>query len=157
MAQNDGTQLALAGNAKTATFSIPESELYRFSFVKKIKLMDKNAYDGYTNEFVTSEAHRSTSERLFEQFCEGFDSINWVYKNGDVWIIETKGGEQSGHTKNIDIQVNNKFSAFKEYAKRYNIKWGFVRDKDENLYFCNTDYTEDMSSDNWQPLEEVLR
>ena len=29
---------------------------------------------------------------------------------------------QNGHTKNIDQQVANKFNAFKEYAKKYNLK-----------------------------------
>ena len=27
--------------------------------------------------------------------------------DGNVWIIETKGGMQAGHTKNIDRQVEN--------------------------------------------------
>ena len=152
--------------------------------------MTKNVYNGYTNEFVASETRKSTPERLFEQFCERCDAVEWVYKNGDagqqyfsivyqdgltgkqwlfypdyiikltngdVWIIETKGGMQGGHTKNIDIQVNNKFTAFKEYAKRYNVSWGFVRDIDEELYLCNTTYTDDMSGDNWEPLESIIK
>lgn len=41
--------------------------------------------------------------------------------DGNIWIIETKGGMQAGHTKNIDRQVENKFNAFKEYAKKYNL------------------------------------
>lgn len=190
MAQESGKQLSFAGQAKTATFTIPESELYKFSVVKKIKPMTKNAYAGYTNEFVTSETRKSTPERLFEQFCERCDAVEWVYKNGDagqqyfsivyqdgfsgkqwlfypdyivkltngdVWIIETKGGMQGGFTKNIDIQVENKFKAFKDYARRYNILWGFVRDIDEELYLCNTEYTEEMNGDNWMPLESVLK
>ncbi len=52
---------------------------------------------------------------------------------------------QAGHTKNIDRQVENKFNAFKKYAKKYNLHWGFVRDIDEELYINNTIYTEDMS------------
>ncbi|MDE6678257.1 MAG: DNA helicase, partial [Ruminococcus sp.] len=148
--------------------------------------MEKNAYADYTNEFVTSEARKSTPERLFENYCERVDDIEWVYKNGDagqqylsivykdgftgkqwlfypdyilkmkngdVWIIETKGGMQAGHTKNIDSQVKNKFNVFRNYAERYGVKWGFVCDIDENLYINNTEYTEDMSGDNWIPLE----
>ena len=30
-------------------------------------------------------------------------------KDGTDWIIETKGGEASGHSKNIDLQIGNKF------------------------------------------------
>ena len=60
-------------------------------------------------------------------------------------------------TQNIDRQVENKFNAFKEYAKKYNLHWGFVRDIDEELYINNTIYTEDMSGDNWIPLDDVLK
>lgn len=178
------------GEAKTAVFTIPEMELYKYSTVKKVRVMKKNAYADYTNEFVTSEARKSTPERLFENYCERVDDIEWLYKNGDagrqylsivykdgftgkqwlfypdyivrmkngdVWIIETKGGMQSGYTKNIDIQVKNKFNAFRNYAERYGMKWGFVRDIDENLYLNNTEYTEEMSGENWLPLENILK
>ena len=45
----------------------------------------------------------------------------------------------------------------KEYAKKYNLHWGFVCDIDEELYINNTIYTEDMSGDNWIPLDDVLK
>lgn len=77
-------------------------------------------------------------------------------KNGDVWIIETKGGMQSGYSKNIDMQVKNKFNAFKEYAAKYKLKWGFVRDVDEFLYINNTDYSDNMDGDNWVAIEKML-
>lgn len=186
----ESKQITFLDFAKTATFTIPESELYKFGVVKKIKPMSKNAYQGYTNEFITSDTRKSTPERLFEQYCEGVDAIDWVYKNGDagqqyfsivyqdgfslkqwlfypdyivkmkdgtVWIIETKGGMQAGHTKNIDIQVQNKFTAFKDYAERYGVQWGFVRDIDDELYINNTVYTDDMSGENWVALEDVLK
>ena len=76
---------------------------------------------------------------------------------GNIWSIEAKGGMQAGHTKNIDRQVENKFNAFKKYAKKYNLHWGFVRDIDEELYINNTIYTEDMSGENWIPLDDVLK
>lgn len=75
-------------------------------------------------------------------------------KDGTTWIIETKGGEQSGHSKNIDAQVGNKFNAFKQYAEKYGLKWGFVRDIDEELFINNTTYVEDMSDSNRRPLSE---
>lgn len=77
-------------------------------------------------------------------------------KDGTTWIIETKGGEISGHSKNIDMQIGNKFKAFKEYAEKYKLKWGFVRDIDEELFINNTEYVEDMSDESWKPLEEEL-
>ena len=54
------------------------------------------------------------------------------------------------------VQVANKFTAFKEYAKGHDIHWGFVRDDSDELYICNTAYTDEMTGDNWQPLESVL-
>ncbi len=77
-------------------------------------------------------------------------------KNGDVWIIETKGGELKGKSKNIDKQLENKFYAFKEYADDYKINWGFVRDKDTRLYINNTSYIEDLSNSNWKRLEDLF-
>lgn len=79
--------------------------------------------------------------------------------NNNIWIIETKGGENAqGESKNIDIKVENKFEALKEYSKKYNVKFGFVRDYDKNerLYLCNTEYTEDMENDNWRLLVNIF-
>ena len=45
-------------------------------------------------------------------------------KDGTIWVIETKGGESHGASKNIDVQIGNKFNAFKEYAAKHDIKWG---------------------------------
>ena len=75
-------------------------------------------------------------------------------KDGTDWIIETKGGEQSGHSKNIDMQVGNKFNAFKQYAERFHLHWGFVRDETEELFINNTEYYESMQNENWRPLSE---
>lgn len=77
-------------------------------------------------------------------------------KDGQVWLIETKGGEVAGHSKNIDIQVENKFIAFKQYAEEYKLNFGFVRDINEDLFINNTEYHEDMSHDSWRPLSDLL-
>lgn len=77
-------------------------------------------------------------------------------KDGTDWIIETKGGEQAGHSKNIDVQAGNKFNAFKAYAEKYNLNWGFVRDSNEELYINNTAYVDDMSDESWRNIEDVL-
>ncbi len=75
-------------------------------------------------------------------------------KDGTVWVIETKGGESHGRDKNIDAQVENKFRAFQHYAQGKDIKWGFVRDKDNLLYINNTEYAKDMADAHWVPLSE---
>ena len=73
-------------------------------------------------------------------------------KDGTVWVIETKGGEARGQDKNIDRQIANKFNAFKAYAAKHNLHWGFVRDKDNQLYINNTEFAEDMADEHWVPL-----
>lgn len=77
-------------------------------------------------------------------------------KDGTVWVIETKGGQISGHSKNIDVQIANKFNAFKQYAEHYGLHWGFVRDMNNELYLDNTEYVEDMNDDRWQPIDEAF-
>lgn len=77
-------------------------------------------------------------------------------KDGSIWVIETKGGESKGKDKNIDIQIQNKFIAFKNYATKHELKWGFVRDKDNQLYINNTEFAEDMADEHWEPLSRVF-
>ncbi len=181
-------QLSYKYKPRTSTFKIPEQDLYKYDpNVKNERKYVKNAYEGYTSGFATSVVH-STSEILFEEYCEKRDDIDWVYKNGDsgkqyfsivywqsvekqrlfyadyivkmkdgtVWVIETKGGESKGKDKNIDIQIENKFNAFKHYAHEKGLHWGFVRDKDNRLYINNTVFAIDMADDHWQPIEEVF-
>lgn len=173
---------------KTAQFHIPEQDFFRYDPGVKDEIEYlSNAYKEYTSGFATSLI-RSTSEQLFEQYCENRDDIDWVYKNGDtgqqyfsivyldglqkqwlfyadyivmkkngdVWIIETKGGESHGVDKNIDLQIGNKFQAFKHYAAKHHLHWGFVRDKDQRLYIDNTEFAIDMADEHWQPLDEVF-
>lgn len=75
-------------------------------------------------------------------------------KSGEIWIIETKGGELYGKSKNIDKQISNKFIAFKNYAEKNSICWGFVRDKNDKLYINNTYYIESMDDPNWVKLAD---
>lgn len=183
--QMGGTQMSFMLEPKTANFTIPEMEVYKYSEVKKRLLFYLNAYKEYTNEFCTDKT-RSLPERLFERYCESNENVEWFYKNGDTgqqylsvvytdallkqwlfypdyivhlkdgtdWIIETKGGEVSGHSKNIDMQIGNKFNAFKQYAEKYKLHWGFVRDINEELFINNTEFVDDMSDGNWVDLSE---
>ena len=77
-------------------------------------------------------------------------------KDGTIWVIETKGGESKGKDKNIDPQIENKFNAFKAYAAKHGLCWGFVRDKDNRLYINNTEFVLDMADDHWQPIAKVF-
>ena len=75
-------------------------------------------------------------------------------KDGTVWVIETKGGETKGQDKNIDRQIANKFNASKAYATKHNLHWGFVRDKDNQLYINNTEFAVDMADEHWVLLTQ---
>lgn len=183
---NMNQQISIILSPKKSTFRIPEQDFYKYDpGVKNETDYLNNAYHEYTSGYATSLV-RSTSEMLFEQYCETRDDIEWVYKNGDtgqqyfsivymdglqnqwlfyadyivmkkdgtVWIIETKGGEDRGKDKNIDRQIENKFNAFKYYAKEHSLHWGFVRDKDNRLYINNTEFVHDMSDEHWIALEE---
>ena len=63
---------------------------------------------------------------------------------------------KKGQLENIDEQIKNKFYAFKDYAYRRKINWGFVRDKDTRLYINNTNYTKEMNNENWKRLEDLF-
>ena len=77
-------------------------------------------------------------------------------KDGAVWVIETKGGEHSGHSDNIDIQIKNKFAAFKNYAANHSLNWGFVRNIDNSLFINNTEFVLEMSDPHWEDLKIVF-
>ena len=77
-------------------------------------------------------------------------------KDGTVWVIETKGGESHGQDKNIDKQIENKFNAFKDYAAEKGLHWGFVRDKDSQLYINNTEFALDMADGHWVTLSDIF-
>ncbi len=81
-------------------------------------------------------------------------------KNGEIWIIETKGGEQTARqgvrSKNRDLQAENKFEAFKQYAALHGLHWGFVRDRNEKLKINNTVYTDSLLSEYWKPMRELF-
>ena len=63
---------------------------------------------------------------------------------------------KKGKLENIDEQIENKFYAFKDYAYRRKINWGFIRDKDTRLYINNTNYTKEMNNENWKRLEDLF-
>lgn len=96
----------------------------------------------------------------------GFGQVSLFYpdyiiqmNNGEVWIIETKGGERSGHSDNIDEMSPVKFDAFKKYVKNrhHELKWGFVRDIGEHLFLNNEEWMEAIAGNKmWKPIESFF-
>ena len=172
---------------KEVPFKIPEMDIIKYDpNMKDTNIYEKNVYKDYPNSTKKYRSERmfekycNDSDKIKWFYKNGEHSMDyfsiiyvdavgkmWAFYpdyilqdcEGNTWIIETKGGENTeGESKNIDIKVENKFAVLKDYAEKNNLKWGFVRDYDKNdsLYFCNTEYTEKMNSDNWINLKEIL-
>lgn len=79
--------------------------------------------------------------------------------DGKVWIIETKGGfTKSGDSEDIDKYTAKKFGELKNYTDKYNMLGGIVRqDKQSSeLCICTETYSDNIKSDSWKLLSDVL-
>lgn len=79
--------------------------------------------------------------------------------DGKVWIIETKGGfTKSGESEDIDKFTAKKFNVLKSYTNKYNLLGGIVRQDKQSgeLCICTEAYSEDIKSNNWKLLSDVL-
>lgn len=148
--------------------------------------MKKNVYRGYISsaevrssserKFEKYCEHADSVDWVYKNGDKGNEYLSIVYadnsekqKNfypdyiisvrGKIWIIETKGGfDRSGNSQDIDIYTPKKFTVLKDYLERYELKGGIVRydDKSEELCICTENYSDDISSDSWKLLSEVL-
>ena len=77
-------------------------------------------------------------------------------KNGDIYIIETKGGENAnGEDKNVDEYAPLKYEALKAYLEKHGLKGAFVRDIPGTLRYLNEgEWKDDMSE--WNPIDELF-
>ena len=79
--------------------------------------------------------------------------------NNNVWIIETKGGfTKTGNSEDIDKYTAKKFGVLKNYVDKYELKGGIVRQDKQSgeLCICTENYSEDIKSDAWVLLSQVL-
>lgn len=169
---------------------IPPYQYYKHhKKTEATKIMEKNVFENYGNNILISP-NRTLSEIELERWCEGYDNVKWIYKNGDkgdeyfsliyrkafrrnnfypdymiqtqngeLWIIEAKGGMLAdGTSNNVDKYAEKKFNALKDYAEEHpDINWGFVRAIGTQLYLSNTVWTEDMTNRNvWKPIEVFI-
>lgn len=172
---------------KESNWRMPQEDYINYDpQMKDSTIYEKNTYKEYPSSRVKSrsenmfEFYCETSDNIKWFYKNGESADNYfsiVYvnalhkkfhfypdyiicdKNDKIWIIETKGGESAtGESKNIDIKVENKFEALKEYSKNYKINWAFVRDYDKNncLYYCNTEYIDDMENDSWNLIDKMF-
>lgn len=171
---------------KVEEFRFPERITVKYN--KKdssLEEMSKNVYYGYPSTTLKSaseekfEKYCEQSQKIKFWYKNGestneffsiiyLDKMNkaWTFYpdyivgdiTGNIWIIETKGGEDSyGNSKNIDIKIENKYEALKTYAQKYNLKWGFIRDIEDQIYMsCADEYKEDMKDESWVNVKFVL-
>lgn len=174
----------------TSDWGIPPYQYYKqHKKIPATTYYDKNVYENYGNNILIAP-NRTVTEVEFERWCEGYDAVKHIYKNGDkgddffsiiyrrafrrnnfypdyiiqlqngdIWIIEAKGGMTSdGASNNIDGYAERKFEALKEYGERHpEIKWGFVRAVGTQLYLSNTIWCEDVTNRNvWKPIEVFI-
>ena len=151
--------------------------------------LNKNVFENYGNNILIAPNRTYSElefERWCEQYDavkwfykngdKGDDYFSIIYRkafrrsnfypdyiiglqNGDVWVIEAKGGmDANGTSRNIDGYAEKKFNALKEYGQKHpEIKWGFVRAVGTQLYLSNTVWSEDMTNRNiWKPIEVFI-
>lgn len=188
MAANMAQQSISADMISEKPFYIPHSTLFTYDKDSKVQTESiKNVYQGY---LLSAEPRSSSEKKFekFCEKCSAIDWIykngdkgdeyfSIVYQdnskrqklfypdylvslNGDVWIIETKGGfDRTGASEDIDIFSPKKFEVLKGYLNKHNLKGGFVRfDKQsEELCICTENYSDDIHSDAWQLLNDIFK
>jgi type III restriction enzyme len=118
--------------------------------IDSVKWLYKNGDKGAEFFSIVYEDAFGKSRVFFPDYIVGVD--------GEVWIIETKGGfDKYGNSEDIDKFSPRKFEVLKAYLTRNNMNGGFVReDKKENaLCICMGVYSEDAAD--WPLLSGVIK
>ncbi len=169
-------------------FTFPRSTLFTYNLQSKIQTESfKNVYGGY---LLSAEPRSSSEKKFekFCESClavnwiykngdKGDEYFSIVYAdnsnrqklfypdyilsvNGNIWIIETKGGfDKNGESEDIDIFSPKKFEVLKKYIEKHNIMGGFVRydSQSEELCICTDNYNDDIGSADWQILNKIFK
>lgn len=173
-------------NLQQNDFTIPLEERYTYNPKIEAETVRTSAYEGYTTASIAVRPslverlferyleNRDDVDFVYKNGDKGTQYFSLAFgtnggrshfypdfivqmQNGDVYIIETKGGQSNtGIDKNIDPYAPAKYEALKDYAKRHNIKWAFVRDFDEKLLYLNDgDWVDEMEGV-WRKIDELF-
>ena len=168
-------------------FRIPQSCLFTYNGDAKTQLiMKKNVYQNYLSsaaprsvpevKFEKFCEHSDSVEWWYKNGDKGNEYFSIVYvdnsnrqklfypdyiisANGELWIIETKGGfDRSGNSQDIDLYTPKKFGVLKAYLDEHGLKGGIVRNDatTDELCICMDHYSDYIGSNDWQVLESVL-
>lgn len=165
-------------------FYIPMNERYLYNPNLEKTIVETNVYDGYESRIIKGseaerlfedyiEQHKDVVEFVYKNGDKGTEYFSLVYdtassshhfypdyivkmKNGDIYIIETKGGENAkGEDKNVDEYAPLKYEALKAYLEKHGLKGAFVRDIPGTLRYLNEgEWKDDMSE--WNPIDELF-
>lgn len=168
-------------------FRIPQSCLFTYNGDAKTQLiMKKNVYQNYLSSAAPRSVPEVKFEKFCERSDsvewwykngdKGNEYFSIVYVdnsnrqklfypdyiisvNGELWIIETKGGfDRRGNSQDIDLYTPKKFGVLKAYLDEHGLKGGIVRNDatTDELCICMYHYSDDIGSNDWQVLESVL-
>ncbi len=168
-------------------FRIPQSCLFTYNGDAKTQIiMKKNVYQNYLSSAAPRSVPEVKFEKFCERSDsiewwykngdKGNEYFSIVYVdnsnrqklfypdyiisvNGELWIIETKGGfDRSGNSQDIDLYTPKKFGVLKAYLDEHGLKGGIVRNDatTDELCICIDHYSDDIGSNDWQVLESVL-
>lgn len=168
-------------------FHIPHSDIFTYDNNLKSQVeMKKNVYQNYLSSAAPRSTPERKFEKFCES-CnsvewwykngdKGNEYLSIVYRdnsgkqklffpdyllgvNGEIWIIETKGGfDRSGNSQDIDIFSPKKFEVLKKYLDKHNLKGGFVKNdgRSDELCICTENFTDDITSEDWKLLTEIF-
>ena len=150
-------------------------------------VMEKNVYQNYLSSAAPRSMPEIKFEKFCEQSDsvewwykngdKGSEYFSIVYQDnsgkqklfypdyligvsGEIWIVETKGGfDRSGGSQDIDIYTPKKFAVLKSYLDEHGMKGGIVRNDDatDELCICMEHYSDDIKSDDWVVLRNILK
>lgn len=184
---NGEHQMTFTANNVEEEFTIPRQVIFTYDkTIHDFESYSKNVYDGYISTAIPRSQGEKLFERFCNEFDnvewfykngdKGTEYFSIVYSdnsskkhhfypdyivsiNGEVWIIEVKGGEgEDGKSEDIDLFSYKKMMALIEYTDKYKIKGGFVRynKADMRLYISTTEYTEHMTDKNWIRIDKFF-
>ncbi|OHY29411.1 helicase [Streptococcus parauberis] len=175
-------------NIRQNDFTLPLEERFTYNPTLESELVKTSAYEGYTTASISVrpslverlfERYLENNEDVDFVYKNGDKGTQYFslafgtnggrshfypdyivqMQNGDIYIIETKGGENNmGQDKNIDPYAPAKHEALKEYANRHNLKWAFVRDFDENLWYLNEgEWSDEILGGGWKEINNLFK
>ena len=118
----------------------------------KIKWLYKNGDKGIEFFSIVYQDNFGKQKSFYPDYIVGM-------VDGGVWVIETKDGfSRYGQSEDIDKYTAKKFGFLKSYLDKYGKLGGIVRQdkQSQQLCICTDNYNDDICSNSWKLLSEVL-